>query len=173
MWIADIVCQRLLHLFLDGRVTVSAADELSSTAQMARDSAGGVWFAAAGESSRGTPTGPGRSRSRGRNESAPSVAVASDGSAWFALGRCELARVAPDGSTTFHPAPLPAIRAFGPGDTLWLASERRLVRTTLGELSAQGCDGRSPRVTVTPQRASITLAQLHKGIPYAPTNPRW
>jgi hypothetical protein len=81
--------------------------------------------------------------------------------AWFTLGRCELARVGADGKTTFVPAPLPALElAFGPGDALWLASERRLARTTIHALTAQGCDGRAPRLTAGPRRSPISLAAL-------------
>ena len=77
------------------------------------------------------------------------VEVAPDGAAWFATGRCTLARAAADGSVTLHPVPIPASRlAFDPTG-VWLASPARLVHTTL-DAPPGACDDTPPAVRVRP-----------------------
>ena len=161
MWLADIGCGNLIRVAPDGTRRVVDLGIEESPDALAADAAGGVWFTERSDAivghvaADGTITRATLSEDRG---AATDVATAPDGSAWFAFGRCFLGRLAPGGSVTFMPAPIPARRLdFDPVGGLWLASAARLVHNT----SAGTCDERPPRVRVS--RVG-SLAALRRGI---------
>lgn len=160
VWIAELVCERLIRVAPDGTAK-TVADGFTGRS-IVGDLAGGMWFVGdvtgyAGHiDATGTKTYPGSG-----DESARDVAVAPDGAAWFALGRCALARVTASGAE-IRPAPVPTSElAFDPAGGLWLSSRRHLVHTTVDALSADGCDGTPPKVTAVTPRA-ISLAALRR-----------
>jgi hypothetical protein len=160
VWIAEFLCQRLIRVAPDGTAKTVAEDFTGQS--LVGDLAGGMFFG--GDSPRyaghidanGKKTYPGR-----EGESARDVALAPDGAAWFALGRCALARVTLTGAE-IRPAPVPTSGlAFDPAGGLWLSSRRHLVHTTLDALNADGCDETPARLTaVTPR--TISLAGLRR-----------
>ena len=87
------------------------------------------------------------------------VAVAADGSAWFATGTCRLARIAPAGhAISTIASPVPAHRlAFDPAGALLLASPARVVRHTPGT-PAGACDDRPPALQLSPGRDDGTVS---------------
>ena len=92
------------------------------------------------------------------------VAVAADGSAWFTLAGCTLARVSPAGEVTIAPAPIPARRlAFDPAGGMWLASGARLVHVAPGEPFGP-CDERPPSLRIGPGRdgGAVSLRALRR-----------
>ena len=148
VWIAEFNCNQLLRYApATGRWTTRSLGR-DTPVYLASDAAGGVWFGgglvighvdAAGTISRSAlPT---------RFPRVTDVAVAPDGSAWFATQRCELVRVAPGAAPALVPAPVPVTQlAFAAAGDFWLASPARLLRTTAGALSGPvACDDTPPR----------------------------
>jgi streptogramin lyase len=168
MWVADVGCGRLIRIVPGGAPVTFSLGAEESPARLAADAAGGVFFAeitdpivghadAAGRITRVTVPGQ-------RNPT--DVAVAPDGTAWFALGRCALGRLSPGaGALALVPAPIPARRlAFDPAGGLWLASATRLVHTTTAALGGS-CDDTAPRLRLRPRLGRrISLAALRRGI---------
>lgn len=91
------------------------------------------------------------------------VAVAPDGGAWYADGRCSLVKASPDGSVRRHPIALPANQvAFDPAGGVWLASATRARHTTL-DASPKGCDDTPPTARIEPDpRKPVSLAALRR-----------
>ena len=84
------------------------------------------------------------------------VAVAPDGSAWFAFATCRLARITSASDVSTVPAPVPAAElGFDPAGTMWLASAARLVRVAPGESVPGGCDNRVPKVRLRRVRGDL------------------
>jgi streptogramin lyase len=145
MWLADSLCG-LIRLAPDGTVT-RVVKVKSWPWKLAADGAGGVWFAAQFDASAGHVDAAGKVTVAKTKASWSDVAVAPDGSAWFAGWRCRLLRVTPNGEQTVVRAPIPANRiAFDPGGGLWLASPARLVHNE----PAGACDQTPPAYRITP-----------------------
>jgi streptogramin lyase len=163
MWIIDHGCERLL------RVTATATSVVALGVDViAPDAAGGVWFAASFPSQEvGHVDTAGTVRRFELPDSmlARDVAAAPDGSAWFALGECVLARVSPAGEVTTVPAPLPAEEVgFDPAGGLWLASTTRLVHLAPGEPPGP-CDSTAPFVRITGESSGrVSLKALRRGL---------
>jgi hypothetical protein len=150
MWIADIGCGRLLRV--DAAGTRAFALDIEGFPERTDSIVGHV-------DARGAIT---RVRLPARRGYATDVAVAPDGSAWFAFGRCFFGRIAPGGPLEFVPAPIPARKlAFDPAGGVWLASAARLVHNS----ATRACDETPPRVRLRPAlRRSVSLAALRRGI---------
>ena len=91
------------------------------------------------------------------------VAVAPDGSAWFAGGKCALWRASANGTLTRRPTAIPAWHVgFDPAGGLWLGSFARLQHTTL-DAPAGACDDTPPRARVVPDPSKpVSLATLRR-----------
>ena len=160
MWIVDNGCSRFVRVAAAG--TTQFPVMLPDPGEAAPDAAGGMWFA--GEE-------PGHVDAAGRvrrfrlpGGSASGVAVAPDGSAWFATAFCRLARITPDGEVTSAPTPIPAQRiGFDPAGGMWLASSTRLVHVAPGE-GFGACDETAPSVRVNGGRDRISLRELRRGV---------
>jgi hypothetical protein len=173
VWIADTGCSRLIHLSADGTPTViDLPDQLPKS--VAGDAAGGAWFSDRTDAIGGHVDGAGHvTYVRHGDDHGAGVAVAPDGAAWFALGRCRLARVAPDGSLTLEPSPLPATSiAFDPSGGLWLASETRLVHSSVGALGTGTCDDTPPQIEL-PRAGRVSLGALRRGLRVAVREPAY
>jgi streptogramin lyase len=165
MWIADIGCGRLIRIAPGGTPATFRIGAEASPGRLAADAAGGVWFAETREPVVGHVDSGGRvTRVQVRHGRTPTdVAVAPDGSAWFAFRRCALGRLTAGGTLALLPAPIPVKRlAFDPAGGLWLASETRLVRTSTPELGG-ACDDRRPRVRMRPAGGRVSLDALRDG----------
>ena len=154
MWLADPICDRLVRISRAGAWSAIALRDAATDA-LAPDASGGVWFAGHNAVGHVDASGQVQRFPLGKRE-ALGVAVTPDGNAWFALGTCRLGHVAPGGTLTYEPVPLPVTSiAGGPGGQLWLASPNRL---DLG-IQPGTCDDTPPKVTVTPAK-KVTLAAL-------------
>ena len=170
VWLVDDLCRRLVRFAPDGSASTVALTVDDRVAHLAPDRAGGVWFAQQGD-----PYGVGHVDAAGtlRRWRLPSgrgpvlgIAVAQDGVAHLAFGRCELGRMTPDGALTFGAAPIPAEQlAFDPQGGLWLASPNRLVHAPAPPLARGACDDTPPRITLSPTlRGPLRLARLRRGV---------
>jgi streptogramin lyase len=140
VWIADTGCRRLIRVPPSGSASVVP---VPFPVAVAADAAGGVWYASSGAQTGGHVDAAGTVTPLARREPATDVAVAPDGTAWFAFGRCQLLRGA-----TLVPAPVPARQlAFDSAGGLWLASRTRLAHTPVTALG-NGCDDRPPRARI-------------------------
>ena len=168
VWILDDgTCRRLLRIAPDGSRSVFPITGEDRVEGLTADRSGGMWFSGytdapwIGHVDNGTfqrwalpgpvpPTG---------------IAVAPDGAAYLASGRCELTRVAPDGTLSFHAAPIPARQlAFDPAGGLWLASSTRLVHAP-PPLAGGACDDTPPKLRLSPGlRRTVRLARLRRGV---------
>ena len=163
MWIIDWGCERLLRVTATEAQVIEGFDEDPDA--IAADATGGMWFSTDSPSAgvghvdaAGTVT-----RFKLDDYAASDVAVAPDGSAWFALEACRLARVTMAGDVTMAPAPIPARElGFDPAGGLWLASNARLVHVAPGE-SFGPCDNRAATVRVSPSRA-VSVKALRRGL---------
>ena len=157
MWASDQFCERLFRI-TDAGTTIAPAIDLRPE-EMAADATGGMWFAGAGDSGVGHATAAGAvTRYRLPKLGGFDVAVAPDGSAWFATGTCTLARISPaDHAISTTASPIPARRlAFDAAGALLLASPARLVRHTPGT-PAGACDDRPPALRLSPGRDDGTV----------------
>jgi streptogramin lyase len=164
MWIADSGCERLVRVSPAGTTTVSMPVELGDPYALAPDANGGVWTT--GEFARvahADAAGHLETYELPDHLSPTEVAVALDGSAWFATGECRLARVTLAGDVTHAPAPIPARRlGFDPAGGMWLASAARLVHVAAGE-GFGPCDDEPPAVRVSPgAHGSVSLRALRR-----------
>ena len=170
VWLADDLCRRLVRIAPDGTSSTVALTADDRVAHLAPDRAGGIWLAL-----RGDPYGVAHVDAAGTLRRWPlpedrgpvvGIAVAQDGVAHLAFGRCELGRITPDGALTFGAAPIPAEHlAFDPQGGLWLASPNRLVHAPAPPLARAACDDTPPRVTLSPTlRGPIRLARLRRGV---------
>ena len=163
MWSSDARCG-LIRLAPDGSSTVIKLKERAT--DLAADAAGGVWFASSFNWRAGHVDVAGNIQMLAKRRPWYSVAVAPDGNAWFAGGRCRLMRATPAGALSFVPAPVPAhLIAFDPAGGLWLASVARLVHNA----PPTTCDDTPPRLDVTPMGhvnhkgyGTVGLAALRK-----------
>jgi hypothetical protein len=168
MWIVDTGCERLI------RVTATAVSAVpirnGDPGVIAPDATGGMWFTKEFDAEHvGHADAAGNVRQFKLPQSyasdiavATDVAVAADGSAWFALAGCTLVRVSPAGEVTTAPAPIPARRlAFDPAGGMWLASGARLVHVAPGEPFGP-CDERPPSLRIGPGRdgGAVSLRAL-------------
>jgi len=171
MWLADPPCERLLRVTPGGAwTTIALRDE--PTELLAPDLTGGVWFAAHEEVGHVDSAGKVSRFALPDGDDATDVAVAPDGSAAFALGRCVLARAAtPGGPLTFTRIPVPARHvAFDPVGGLWLTSGARLVHIAPTE-PAGACDETPPTVRVTPRERVSVGALRRSGLRIAVREP--
>ncbi len=149
MWLADTGCERLLRMTAAGTTEIAIPD--GDPGAIAADASGGMWFT---QERGGGHVDVNGTVKRFELPDWPVVgtAVAPDGSAWFASGRCTLARVAPDGAISSVSAPIPTRQiAFDPSGGLWLASRARLLHLAPGEAPG-ACDDRPPTVRISPGR---------------------
>ncbi|MBE2315384.1 hypothetical protein DVA67_005315 [Solirubrobacter sp. CPCC 204708] len=163
MWFLTSRCG-MVRLPLGG-TPVTIADVPSGRSgeeRLVPDAAGGMWLSSIFESAghidaRGRVT---KLRGAGRTYD---VALAPDGAAWFATGRCHIARANADGTITKTPTALPSWSIeFAPDGGLWLGSSARLQRTTIGA-PAHGCDSTAPEIEITPKPAKrVRLAALRR-----------
>jgi streptogramin lyase len=163
MWILDLGCDRLIRVTATDTSVPVAGQHVGV---IAADAGGGIWFAPTDGSVVAGHVDAGGTISRIRLGEAGTteVAVAPDGSAWFASGSCTLTRASPAGGVTTVPAPIPAWRlGFDAAGGMWLASRTRLVHVAPGEPSGP-CDDRPPSVRVTPARGKIGLSSLRRGV---------
>jgi hypothetical protein len=166
MWIVDQGCERLLRVTTTGTSAVARGQHVEA---IAPDADGGMWFVAVPPSHEVGHVDAAGTVKRFEIEDAPAtdVAVAPDGSAWFALDTCRLARVTLAGDVTMTPAPIPARRlGFDPAGGLWLASHTRLVHVAPGE-PAGPCDDRAATLRISPGQdgGTISLKALRRGLP--------
>ena len=129
------------------------------------DSRGGVWFSA------DTAPGGGHVDAAGRLTPLKSedwsgmqdVALAPDGTAWFATGRCSIAAAGADGTLTPRRTPVPVWHlGFDGTGGVWLASAARLLRTTVGAPAGR-CDDTPPRARIVPDPSKpVSLATLRR-----------
>jgi streptogramin lyase len=163
MWFMDVLCG-LVRLAPDGRTTVVKLGDRAT--DLAADAAGGVWFASDFDWRAGHVDVNGKVQMLATRRRWHSVAVAPDGNAWFAGGRCQLMRATPSGALGFVPAPIPAdLIEFDPAGGQWLASPARLVHNA----PAAPCDDTPPRLDVTPMGhvnhkgyGTVSLAALRR-----------
>lgn len=164
IWLSASACG--LVRVAPGAAPVLVTDAERFADQLAADHQGGVWFtnydAPGGGhvdvSGRMTPLkreGPGGTYD---------VAVAPDGNAYFATGKCFIERANPDGSVTKVRTAVPSWHVgFDPAGGLWLGSIARVQHTTVGA-PADGCDDKPPivaRIVPDPSKP-ISLATLHR-----------
>ena len=172
LWLADIGCNRVVRRSPAGAwMQISLGDD--GPEALAADGAGGMWFTAgdtvghvdAGAAVTTLDVPP-------ELDNAIDVAVAPDGSAWFATGGCGLLRAAPGGGPLERIAtPVPAnLLAFGPDGRLWAASRTRLVHVVLSALDASECDDRSPALHYR-DGPQMTLERLRRGLRIAVREP--
>ncbi|WP_028065116.1 Vgb family protein [Solirubrobacter soli] len=169
MWTADSTCNRLFRIASDGAVSTIALATTDRLGNLAADATGGMWFGNYGDS-----PGVGHVDAAGTLKRWPlpggrrawGIAVAPDGAAQLAFGRCELGRITPDGVLSFGEAPIPVGElAFDPQGGLWLASANRLVHAPAPPLARGACDDKPPSVRLSPAlRRTVRLAQLRRGI---------
>ena len=163
MWSSDARCG-LIRLAPDGSSTVIKLKERAT--DLAADATGGVWFASSFNWRAGHVDVAGNIQMLATRRPWYSVAVAPDGNAWFAGGRCQLMRATPGGALSFVPAAVPAhLIAFDPAGGQWLASVARLVHNE----PVTTCDDKPPRLDVTPMGyvnhmgyGTVSLAALRK-----------
>jgi streptogramin lyase len=166
MWAVDQGCDRLVRLTAAG-ASAFAVD--SDVVAIAPDAVGGVWFAGNGF---GHVDAAGvLRRFTFEDVEASDVAVAPDGSAWFALDTCFLGRVSNTGEVTTVPAPLPVERiGFDPAGGMWLAGRTRLVHLAPREPFGP-CDSRPASLRITPSHGTINLQALRRGLRIAVREP--
>jgi streptogramin lyase len=168
MWISDAGCTRLVRIAATGTAAFSV--KLPDPGALAADASGGMWFA--GERPGHVDAAGAVRRFDIDRGDARDVAVAPDGSAWYATGTCTLTRVTAGGELTTAPTPIPAGQVgFDPAGGMWLASRARLVHIAPGE-GFGTCDDRPPSVRLRPGGGSIGLRALrHAGIGLAVREP--
>jgi streptogramin lyase len=160
MWLADHVCQRLVRVSAAGTTTVPLAGE---PADLAPDASGGVWVIGepgADLLAHVDATGkPADARLPDDVFSPRDVAVAPDGSAWFAFATCRLIRITSAGEVSTVPAPVPAAElGFDPAGAMWLTSAARIVRVAPGESVPGACDDRVPKIRLRRVRGDLAFA---------------
>jgi streptogramin lyase len=163
MWIADNACG-LIRRAPDGHTAVVKLPIRATS--LAPDASGGVWYASVFEdfdnATAGHVDAAGRITPLKTKVPWTDVAVAPDGSAWFAGLRCKLARAGAGGGFELVRAPIPADQIeFDPAGGRWLASPARLVH----DEPAGACDDYPPEFTLNPAHSS-------NGPPSSRT-PRW
>jgi streptogramin lyase len=175
MWF-DVSGCGLVRLPPGGTPRIVAKEVLA--AKLAPDAHGGFWFAHHVAPGGGHVDVTGRVKPLRRTgvRGTQDVAVAPDGSAWYATGRCHLLRAAGDGSVRRHPISVPAQHlAFDPAGGLWLASAKRLVRTTV-TAPAGRCDDTPPTATIVPDPSkpvSAAALRRHGGFKITVREPFW
>ncbi|MDA0184445.1 hypothetical protein OJ997_29340 [Solirubrobacter phytolaccae] len=159
MWLADPQCGFVR--VASGAAPVVVANPRLDATKLVADLQGGVWFFSY-DGPGGHIDAAGRVTPLERLR-AYDVAVAADGSAYFATGKCFLERVSPAGAMTRVPTAVPSWHvAFDPAGGLWLASAARVQHTTLGA-PAGGCDDKPPVVRITPDPSKpVSLATLRR-----------
>jgi streptogramin lyase len=162
MWLADQDCAQLVKLGAAGASTIALEFEPED---LAPDAAGGVWVGGELERSIAHVDAAGTVTAFDLPDDAPfteDVAVAPDGSAWFATGRCRLLRVTPAGEMTTSRAPIHVdevgVDAAG---GLWGAGQGGLAHLVPGE-PVDKCDDRAPSVRISPGGTSISLRTLRR-----------
>jgi hypothetical protein len=162
----------LLRLPPSGPASVVIDAKRVRLSSLAPDATDGVWYTTVEAPGGGHVDARGRRTPLQHNIGRPTDdAVGPDGAAWFATGRCTLARAAAEGSLTWHRAPIPTFRlAFSPGG-VWLASPARLVHTTL-DAAPGACDDTPPKLRVRPgARKRVSLAALRRGFEISVAEP--
>jgi hypothetical protein len=162
MWITDFGCDRLLRITATG--TTSVQTHVTSFALLTPDASGGVWLAPVGDGAVTRVDAAGAVQSiRLPLGEVSDIAVAPDGSAWLAHGRCRLTRVDPAGGTTLVTTPIVTHRVDADATgRLLLTGVTRLVRFRPGT-PAGACDDEGPTVRVRPSAGRISLAALRRG----------
>ena len=162
MWSFDVTCGFVR--FPPGGAPVVFGHRLPWADRLVPDRSGGMWFTSDLAPGGGHIDATGRiTLLRGLGRGTFDVAVAADGSAWFATRTCSLVRATPDGAITRTRVPIPVCELeFDPAGAVYLASRVRLQRTTLGAPAA-GCDDRPPRVQIKPNAVKrVSLAALRR-----------
>ncbi|RKQ87520.1 hypothetical protein C8N24_5543 [Solirubrobacter pauli] len=147
-----------------GTPTVVANPDEAGTI-LAPDAHGGIWFSVHIGPGGGHVDTSGRVTllKRPGHLGTRDVAVAPDGSAYYATGQCFLTRAAADGRVSRHPIAVPATLVdFDAAGGLWLATPSRVRHTTL-DAPAAGCDDTPPTVRIVPDPAKpVSLAALRR-----------
>ena len=123
MWFSDLC--GLVRLPPGGSPTVVADPRRVSVRKLVPDQQGGVWFSTDSEPGGGHVAATGRVTLLKSKDpfGMQDVAVAPDGSAWFAAGKCALWRASADGTLTKRSTAIPAWHVgFDPAGGLWLGS---------------------------------------------------
>ncbi|MDA0171157.1 hypothetical protein OJ998_18780 [Solirubrobacter taibaiensis] len=164
MWFGDLC--GLVRLPAGGTPTVVAKPErVLFPRKLVPDPHGGVWFSTDREPGGGHVDAAGRlTLLKSRDPfGMQDVAVAPDGSTWFAGGKCTISRAGADGTLTTQPTAIPAWHVgFDPAGGLWLGSLARLQHTTL-DAPAGRCDDTPPSARVVPDPSKpVSLATLRR-----------
>ena len=163
MWFGD-QCG-LVRLPPDGSAAVVANPRRVWARKLVPDRQGGVWFSTDREPGGGHVDATGRVTLLKSKDpfGMHDVAVAPDGSAWFAAGKCTLSRASADGTLTTQPTAIPAWHVgFDPAGGLWLGSLARLQHTTLDAPPGK-CDDTPPSVRIVPDPSKpVSLATLRR-----------
>jgi len=159
----------VLRIAPGGAVSTIALAGTDRPGNLVADATGGMWFGHYAE-----PLGVGHVDAAGTlkrwplpgGRRATGIAVAPDGAAHLAFGRCELGRITPDGALSIGAAPIPARElAFDPQGGLWLAGPARLVHAPAPPLDRGACDDKPPAFRLSPTfKRTVKLAQLRRGV---------
>jgi streptogramin lyase len=162
MWLGDPECARLIRVDQTGARSIDIGLEPH---RLAADRAGGAWVSGDVEPSVAHVDAAGAVTLFDVPDSVgftDDVAVAPDGSAWFASPRCRLLRVTPEGRISSSTSPIPANElGFDPAGGLWLKSRGRLAHLAPGERGG-ACDRRAPSVRISPRGSTISLRRLRR-----------
>jgi hypothetical protein len=168
-WSFDVTCGFVR--FPPGGSPAVLGHRLPWADRLVPDQSAGMWFTTDLDPGGGHIDATGRiTLLRGLGRGTFDVAVAADGSAWFATRTCSLVRATLDGAVTRTRVPIPAWELeLDPAGGVYLARRVRLQRTTLGAPAA-GCDDRPPRVQIKPNPAKrVRLAALRRNRGFAIT----
>jgi hypothetical protein len=166
MWLADQDCRRLIRVAPTGTTTVALGAEPE---HLAADPAGGVWVAndCGDDGHVEHVDAAGHVRTFDLDDdtlATDDVAVAPDGTAWFATEHCRFLRISPTGEMSTAPSPVPTRElGFDPAGGLWIVSRARLAHLAPGE-PVGTCDDRAPSVHIGPVRdgGHISLRGLRR-----------
>ena len=163
MWFSDRC--GLVRLAPGGTPTVVADSRRVWARKLVGDQQGGVWFSTDHAPGGGHVAASGRVTPLKSKDpfGMQDVAVAPDGSAWFAGGKCTLSRASADGTLTPQRTAIPAwYVGFDPAGGLWLGSLARLQHTTL-DAPAGRCDDTPPSARIVPDPSKpVSLATLRR-----------
>ena len=163
MWFSDLC--GLVRLPPGGSAAVVASPRRVWARKLVPDQQGGVWFSTDHEPGGGHVAANGRVTLLKSKDpfGMQDVAVAPDGSAWFAGGKCTLSRASAHGTLTTQRTAIPAwYVGFDPSGGLWLGSLARLQHTTL-DAPVGRCDDTPPSARVVPDPSKpVSLATLRR-----------